>query len=130
MKSNESTYPGFHLSAEFEATCLPLFVSPPVDISERRLQRRLYQRFRICGVDSNAQTVQLYFLDEFTNLSSAMREVSEVHQNESLGTNLAVQTRSFIELLANATWLSHDDVLHSKRRWGVTHQPRRVSFGY
>ena len=91
----------------------------PIDTSERRLNQKLYQRFRICGVDPGAQTVEIYFMDHFLDLESAQKEVEFQPESKSLGRNLAVQTRTFTELLAHATFLTHHDDLHNKGLQGV-----------
>ena len=43
----------------------------PIDLSERRLSSQLFHRFRICGVDIVAQTVELYFMDLFPDIGAA-----------------------------------------------------------
>ena len=99
----------------------------PIDLSERRLSSQLFHRFRICGVDIVAQTVELYFMDLFPDIGAAWRDI-HIQYNELMGSNLAVQTRTFAELLENATWLSRHDVLNNKGLQGV--DIRRASLGY
>ena len=99
----------------------------PIDVSERRLNSGLFHRFRICGVDIDAQTVELYFMDLFPDIVAAWRDI-HIQHNERMGSNLAVQTRTFAELLANATWLSRYDVLNNKGLQGLI--VRRSSLGY
>ena len=69
----------------------------------------------------------MYFMDKFSNLVSAKRD-AECIASESLGRNLAVQTRTLKEVLAYATWLSHHDVLHNKELQGLS--LRKAAAGY
>ena len=85
----------------------------PASISERRLNHQLYQRFRICGVDTRAQTIEVYFLDQFPDRLSALRHVQIQGTHERMGRNLAVQTKTFADVLEDATFLTHDDVLNN-----------------